>query len=479
MYKLIIADDERQIREGIREMLPWEEYGIYVAGMAGDGEEALRLVRELHPEILITDLRMPKMDGLALIARIREEKEACKILVLSGYNDFPLVRQAMKLGVVDYLLKPSSKEEMAKAVEEILDSLSDEILARHENRGHFELLKNHVMNRILNQTISSRELRGRLDFLGLDFDDWRFAAAVIMPFSEEKSEKQADDAFTIFEICEKILEEDGTGIVFTDSQARTVVFFRKKEISEGLAEEKAALEECMREIRGERQMPLAAGLGNPCSSHRQLARSYQEAVKALEYRGVFGEGEVLLYEETERYRGADAGGRNGSDRVLYAETERYRGADAGSRNGSDRLLYAETEHYRGPGADASGLHECLREGNAQESLSAEKKYSFLVRNTLDFVEQHYADCNLSLAYLAEQFQVNAAYLGRLFKKEVQCSFNDYLNLYRVEKAKELLRTTVYKGMEICEMVGFVNYNYFYIIFKKVTGKTPTDYRKEP
>ncbi|MDY3919665.1 MAG: response regulator [Candidatus Limivivens sp.] len=511
-------DDEKNIREGIFHMLSWEDYGIRIAGMAEDGEEALRQVREYHPEILITDIRMPKMDGLALIEQILKEKESCRIIVLSGYHDFELVRQAMKLGVADYLLKPSSPEEMAKAIEEILDNLTDQIISRYDNREHFELLKNNVMNRIINQGISSRELRSRLSLLGMDFDGFCFTVAVLVPVLKEEELKRHEREFAVFEICEEMLEETGKGVVFTDHQSRTVIFFRKKETPKEFEEEKKVLYECIRKINEELQMQTSVSVGTFCSSYRQLAKSYEEAVKTLEYRYVFGNNVVLLCTEIKEYftnvgRGVDLDFQRLSDCLRsgsFQEWENYVNAifqnytegiqiydPYAIRNASLEILFHVFERFENyPIRDRNRIlnmkYEALNQIAEEttingmknillatgESLLVEKTYSFWVKKVLEAVELHYNDCNLSLAYLAEQFQVNAAYLGRLFKKEYQCSFNDYLNLYRVEKAKELLRSTVCKGMEICEMVGFVNYNYFYVIFKKITGKNPSDYRKE-
>lgn len=518
MYRMIIADDEKEIREGISRMLIWEDYGIQIAGMAEDGEEALRQIMEFHPEILITDIRMPKMDGLELISRALLAKEPCKIIVLSGYNDFELVHQAMKLGVADYLLKPSSKQEMAKAIEEILDSLSDKIISRYDNREHFELLKNNVMNRILQGTITSRELRSRLDFLELDFDEYCFAAAVVQCMTGEEETRKQEQVIDIFRVCEEMLEESGLGIVFTDHQSRTVVFFREKHISVDFEREKDILYQCIRRINRELHMNVSVSMGDSCDSHRQLAKSYAQAVKMLEYQYVFGQNVVLLYTEIEQYLAGDSyhpqvdlqefsdcmrsgklqewqacvekvfgrfgGGekfydpfaiRNASLEILFRIFERFESYPLWDRNRIMRMKY-EALNEISEKTTVEGMKKVLM--GVGEALLVEKTYSRTVKYVLDYVEKHYDDSNLSLAFLAELLQVNTAYLGRVFKKEYQCSFNDYLNLYRIEKAKELLRNTTYKGMEICEMVGFVNYNYFYIIFKKITGKSPSEYRRE-
>ena len=118
-----------------------------------------------------------------------------------------------------------------------------------------------------------------------------------------------------------------------------------------------------------------------------------------------------------------------------------------------------------------------KEKDTKKAQIPEYSYSLLVRNSLAEVEKSYANCDMSLAWLAEKYQVNTAYLGRIFRKECGTSFTDYLNEYRVQKAKELLQNIALKGQDVAEQTGFVNYNYFYITFKKITGKTPTEFRR--
>ena len=125
MYKLLIVDDEKQAREGIKRLLSWEDYGIIICGEATNGQEALKIMEEQNPDILLLDIQMPVMSGLELAKRIHDSNLDCKFIVLSGYDDFELVRKAMKYGAVDYLLKPSGKEEIIRTIEELIDSLED------------------------------------------------------------------------------------------------------------------------------------------------------------------------------------------------------------------------------------------------------------------------------------------------------------------------------------------------------------------
>lgn len=179
MYKLLIVDDEKQAREGIKRLLSWEDYGIIICGEATNGQEALKIMEEQNPDILLLDIQMPVMSGLELAKRIHDSNLDCKFIVLSGYDDFELVRKAMKYGAVDYLLKPSGKEEIIRTIEELIDSLEDGLISKLENNEHLALLKNNVLTRLITGTISSRELKDKLELLELDLSSGPFGAVSV------------------------------------------------------------------------------------------------------------------------------------------------------------------------------------------------------------------------------------------------------------------------------------------------------------
>ena len=144
MYQLLIVEDEKQTREGIKRLLEWQDYGIEICGEAGNGQEALKIIERQRPDIILLDIQMPVMNGLELAKIIHAGYQECKFIVLSGYDDFALVRQAMKYGAVDYLLKPSGKEEIIQTIEEIIDTLEDRIISKLQNNEHLALSLIHI-----------------------------------------------------------------------------------------------------------------------------------------------------------------------------------------------------------------------------------------------------------------------------------------------------------------------------------------------
>ena len=126
MLKVFLVEDEVLIREGLRDKIPWEQYGFRLVGEAADGEVALPLIRKTRPDVLITDIKMPFMDGLALSRIVREELPGIKIIIISGYDDFEYAREAISVGVDQYLLKPITRTNLRKVLQELKDKIEQE-----------------------------------------------------------------------------------------------------------------------------------------------------------------------------------------------------------------------------------------------------------------------------------------------------------------------------------------------------------------
>ena len=210
MYKLLIVDDEKQVREGLKRLLPWQDYGITIIGEAINGREALGIIEDQRPDIVLLDIQMPVMNGLELAKRIHGQYPECKFIVLSGYNDFARVREAMKYGAVDYLLKPSRKG-VIRIIEEIIDSLEDSLISRLHNNEYLALLKNNVLNRLISGTSSSRELKDKLALLQLDLSSGCFSI-VSVEIAKNESMVEDDASWQILSacnICDEIMVKSG------------------------------------------------------------------------------------------------------------------------------------------------------------------------------------------------------------------------------------------------------------------------------
>ena len=178
MYRVIIVDDEPVIRRGLRETIEWDALGLEVAGEAADGAEALKLIREIRPEILITDIRMPEMDGIELIREVKKLELNIKITILSGYSDYDYLKAAIRLGVDNYLLKPIDNDELISNLKNAVSEIEKEAAISLQIRQGTVLLRSNTLRRLVTGNISPEELKEKAEFLHIPLDAERYLCAV-------------------------------------------------------------------------------------------------------------------------------------------------------------------------------------------------------------------------------------------------------------------------------------------------------------
>lgn len=522
MFKLLIVDDENQIRKGIRRILNWEEYGITICAEASDGKEALAMIEKCRPQIVLTDIKMPRMDGIALLKEIRNNGWDIKTIILSGYDDFSLVRQTMKYGAVDYLLKPIGKNELIQIIEELLDQLETPEETGGGMEDGSEVARSNFYNRLITNAVNALEFREKSEFLDVDFGKDLLAVGKLgsrnRTSEEERMRLQRNKTA---DVCREYLQVRKIGTAFLNI-AGDIVFLlygirehRKDDIY------KKELEQLLGILEKQFSLDLFAALSKPVKSWRKLNCAYQEADNTLKYIFVFETAKILYAEEIDEYfRENDAEVIISQDKIgeLIREGDRE-GMEAYLEEifGNSQDIPKEADHYvfqnmamevliyfyhfrmiqmavdririnEEKNAALQKLTESKTLGNMKRYLmdvfgqiisvmiSDDKQYSKVVGEALQQIRENYGNVNMSLQYLADKWDLNAAYLGRLFKKETGNSFVDYLNWYRIEKAEKLLKETNIKGSDLCEKVGFSNYNYFYVVFKKLKGIKPMDIR---
>ncbi len=524
MYKLLIVDDENQIREGLKRVLDWTDFGIEICGEASDGEMALHMMEKLKPHIVLTDVKMPRMDGIKLLEETRKRGFLSKMIVLSGYDDFELVRQAMRYGAVDYLLKPAGKNELIQIIEELLDQLEDVSEEQESIDRNLEMARNHLLNRIITNSISLLEMNEKMELLDICPGPNPMAIARL-EFSE--AVHSAESMFyrlpEVLHVCRDFFDEKQLGIVFTNTGGRIVFILTNVNTNDFTLGCKEAMEELIQRLKHQLLVDMYVAISKPVKAVRNLQKAYEEAEDTLKYKFIFEAGTVLYCEEI----GTFLNENEASDFIIEPESiermiqssndetitdflntildeERIKRCNIDyyvlKNIGMEIIIYLyhfllsksmierrsmmeqkenalrqlmETKHLNDM---HTLLQELLEDGSRKYHQNTMKQYSKIVADALMQIQENHHDVNLSLQYLADQFGVNTAYLGRLFKKETGSSFVDYLNLYRIEEAKRLLKETNLKGSELCKRVGFSNYNYFYIVFKKITGQKPTEIR---
>jgi two-component system response regulator YesN len=508
MHKVFLVDDEPFITEGLFDAVDWPAFGLEVVGTAENGEDALRRIRQMPVDILITDISMPLMNGLHLIRRAREFRPELKAIILSGFNEFDYLKEGMQLGIENYLLKPINVKELndtlANTVEK-LNSVPFDPLLREYN---VQIMKDNTMYRWITGRISDAEFDERAGMLGISLHAPYGLAAVLRyesPHSEdyEKAFARVADAF---------------------AGNRTVVPFRDMEedivIAAGLRvpeKDKPKLARQLSELRaslssGGGQARLSFGKVYPLRS--RLTDSYEEAKKAQEYFLVYPEKEWIDYGDTESFQQADlsefpidwgdytkllvAKDKQGLSARILGDFDRLRRREGVTpsymqelamelivrfkmelkaiKHTEERDIFSLGFERVNAAADFASLTEAVRlvAERCVDSLASDVR-SPVVAQVLAEIHRNYAE-ELSLKALGAQYHVHPVYLGQLFQKETGESFTEYVNKYRIEKAKELLKTSTLKVQEISRKVGYWETGYFYKQFKKHVGISPTDYK---
>lgn len=402
MFKLLIIDDEQVIREGLSayiqrffpEELEWVKF-------AENGLDAWNLIEEgFIPDILITDIRMPKCDGIEFMRKIRNEKKLeVKVIVLSGYNDFEYVRDMALLGIENYFLKPVNEEELALTIRNTLEKIKKERELCLHTRLNEELIQENIINRWLYGTIGEDELVERAEFLNLNLEAGSYCPCQIQILGKEECrDNRLFDQ--IYDICREVLGtcEDCYCSRSYSGDVLAIFCFDDQERIAGY------LNQCLEEIYQKTDRKAYVLLGNCVEDYWKVAESYRNAIK-------------------------------------------------------------------------NGVHIRQVDLAPKKEQQERETISPLSLRVAQYVLEHYQE-ELSLKTIAAAFHGNAAYIGQVFKKDMNTTFSDYIRDVRIEKAKEFLLKTQYSTREIAVKVGFSNTTYFCTVFKKETGLSPDRYRKE-
>jgi two-component system, response regulator YesN len=535
--RALIVDDEIEIREGLRAGLPWSDYGVSSVVIADDGDTALDIAKTQQPDLIVTDIRMKRMSGLELIeALAKQHPYGWKAIVISGYDDFEMVRQAMKLGAMDYILKPINTNELGNVIKRAISQMKQE-KADRDNR---ELLNSHVNNalpKIMSELMREiteqeydpyRETRmvHRLRTLQCE---WLVSDPSIVMLIEADDLKSVENRrgmrrekelilFSIGNVVKQTLEEYYTEpfVLFDDSKQRWTVVFCCS------SEEIARIEDlgnlCIQNIQSFVRVKASVALCTSTGVLSELHDRYAEAEEILEQKAIYGGNQLLTSRGWEQESEQESPPITNPDEVL--DLVRY-GSEADIHAAMDRfyelvqswshthiqdvqqhlfewllaiykkaaqLGWTEQSWQRNPMV----LWDRLERYDTLDSLREQAELS-LVAMSRDFVQlasspgqiiqeaekyilRHYAD-NLTLQSVASEVHVTPVWLSKLFKKEKKQTFLEYLTEVRMENSKVMLGEVKYRIYQISSFVGYKDPVHFTKLFKKYTGLTPKEYRR--
>ncbi|QNU06842.1 response regulator transcription factor [Peribacillus butanolivorans] len=495
MYNVFLVDDEPFIIEGMRALVPWEDYGLKVVGEASNGSEAIKKLETCHVDILLTDIMMPIMDGLELISTLKERHPNTKYIVLSGYEEFEYVKKGMKLGIENYLLKPVNEQELISTLENSIEKLEKST----NNEEAYTILRDNTIWRCLNQDIDAKEWRERVELYSLEFDGQNLAV-VLMQISDGEHENSSFFRNRVEELFQSVC------IINPDGELILLVSFN---CEDGLKEK---LDELNMLFAGYVSGKYHINVGSFVCSTSELYKSYQRAKELSSYRLVLKESGLITDELTKQYTQASLSTSNELDDlkryIVGSEQEKaflwIKGAfdeiNKSTKKVAPTIIRGfAIEIVTSIQKDVSSHANDQTVGIVKRILEAysigilvdilidfiegifrtlEQKpehRSPIIQSVVQYIQEHFYE-ELSLKTLSYKFHINSIYLGQLFQKETGLVFSEYINHLRLEKAKQLLRGTHLKAGIIGKQVGYSDSAYFYKQFKKAVGITPSAWR---
>jgi len=472
MYRMMIVEDEPWIRKGIEKAVPWPELGIEYVGYASNGEEALLKLDEFLPDILLTDIMMPKMNGIELIGKIYEQwSNDIKVVILTGYNEFEYAREAIRYNVVDYLLKPIDPAELREIMLKITRIL-DEKRARS-----LQMLRLEIGNSIYGHFLGSDEEQS----VGLDLAGYHVCIVYAMNRISADTLKEISDADPILEF------PVGYATIYVLCFANPHDARRFIEESSGLLSRKftagvggiaASGEESFREALSDAYASMQRALLVRSSAESQALQPWiwnaetDKEIVALLRRGDQGEIHRYIRNLVQSAKGIPQKRAIAMHLLMFFERFGHCSAWLRDAEWTYPLLTANSEE-----AIQAFLDEYILP--AADGIAAEwrRDHSSIAAGVLRYIDEHFDDPNLSLSEIAARFNVSTSYLSHIFKNELSINYVTYLTHKRVERAKELLVATQDQIYHICRAVGYYDVKYFIRVFKKMTGMTPKQYRE--
>lgn len=503
MFRVFLADDEPFIIEGLYDIIDWAEAELEIVGHANNGQKALEALRSVKVDILVTDISMPVMDGLELIRQARTVHPELKVIVLSGYNEFSYLKEGMMLGIENYLLKPINIQELKATLQNTVEKLNTTSETKRVQAYSNQILKDNTLHRWLNHQIDPREFNERADLLGINLDHAYIAAALL---------RMPSGAAEAFEFVSEQVKPYSWMTSFFDMDGDIVLLAATDDAEECANQLNAVLRQLEAELQ---DRPLRISVGSVAQLPNEAGQSYADAKKAQEYFWIYTELHIIDFNELGQSRGnpkADfstidwpeyakliiAKDQENLHRKIQDDFQRLQAQPGITPQDFQAIAFEMVIHFtlelkairRTEELDA--YHEAFRQIRSAVTLEeleaaihgiADTTIGYLVsdirspivQQVLKYIHQSYEE-ELSLKMLGAHFHIHPAYLGQLFHKEMNETFTEYMNRYRIEKAKELLKTTNLKVQGIAKDVGYWEVGYFYKQFKKYVGISPTDYR---
>jgi len=532
MYKVIIVDDEAVVRIGLKNTINWNEHGFELIGDYANGREAWDAVELDRPELVISDISMPFMDGLELAGLISTQFPYIKIIILTGFDEFEYAQQAIRLKVSDFILKPITAQEIRMLLDRVRAEMDEEKqrredLSRLNNqlKQSLPLLKERFLERLVAVGLGKEEIAERFTYFNLPPVSPFYLVMVvdIDDFGDRELTSYEHDAeflrFAAFDIFQETLNRDNVLTFRTREERMVAIIFGQ--VNEILLYEQvfSLAEEVRYHVEKYLNFTVTVGVGRTCAHVEQLPISYKSALSALDYRFLLGKNRVLSIMDIE--------GKPSIQLPLVLDWDRklataVKTGDLQEAYDLIKIGVAELKTSLVPveacllqmqkvvltlmnSIQELVIHDAELSFNRQIKLMDVYKFKTLdevevwlrdvvgsiistiadnrnhltnmqIHRGVEYIDTNYANEKMSLQDLCRHVLMSTSYFSLVFKQHTGETFIEYLTRVRISKAKELLHNSKLKLYEIAEQVGYKDPNYLSILFKKHTGITPKDYR---
>lgn len=540
MYRIMIVDDEPAVRKGLLNFIKWDNMDCCIVCESDNGIDARSKIAAFSPDIIISDIKMPGLNGIELSKHVYEKYPGIKVILLTGYSEFTFAQSAVKYGVVDFVLKPTTTEDIVDAVEKAKRIISREneqkkkiLTLESRINSNLSEAREKFFQDIINGSLTDPNIiADKLKVLDISLESYYTIVYEIDDFRNRDGNPSAEEInreeFNRFISSVRNLlslsfkNNRHYNISLSCRLLCTVICFSNEESSECMQKILSACEEILDMISNFSDFTVSIGISSIHSGALQLPASYNEALKSLTYKfyseGHTNEGHIFIYSDylsnqaqmeervIEDYihkilEYLKAGNDNAAIHVLNELIKKQKSfrqpIDYVINIGilicleCSRLLLNHNMSITKIMQNSGSLYKQILQSSTMDSLytiltevvrstskflsSLQRQNNYIIKKAMEYIKNNYTR-NIRHQSIAEYVHVNKSYLSRLFHKETGETLTDAITRIRIEKAKELLANTNIKTYEVAFMVGIDDPAYFSVLFKKMTGLSPTEYK---
>jgi two-component system response regulator YesN len=522
MYNVLIADDESSICKGLCSIIDWNHYGFTVTDTAEDGEEAFAMIKEGRYHLVVTDIRMPVMDGLELSKAVRHHNPSVKILIISGYSDFSYAKKAINYGVHGYLLKPIDRDELTEYVSAIKEELDKEMESSKFSWNNINMAKEKLLFDFVSGNLDYKLFMDKMNHYEISFHHHYFNIAILeMENFYNELEKNLDEAnlikFSVRNITEEIIEQAHIGFVYEDTNGTIGILLNGDAGTLSIQNINKYMQQIISNVLEYLKIKLTISFVETFNDISMVKKARMQAKQALERRIITDDSGIIAYtagsEENTIFdmewdsRKLLSAIEEMNEPAVRAEIDCLLCEIINKRFTIDMVKilrnniffeivallrkYGSTDkiqYFRHEIIKVEDRHISVEETKELLAAACNEAWNELIRlqkskhpniatQIKKYVGQHYSE-DINLKSLSCIFYMNPVYLGRLYKNTTGEAFSDYVNKTRIAEVKKMLLTDGSKISDIIKKSGYNNQEYFYRTFRKYEGIAFAEYKEK-